>query len=231
LKVESLVFAIDDVLYDTSQQLSASRMSAVRAMREAGLPVDVETAYRKLEEIAKETGPDDTRHYDRLLERLGLKWNPEVIAAGVVAYRATSPVYLTPFPDTVPTLLKLRDDGYKLGVASKGRAVKQWQKLIQLGLEHMFHAVTISEETESETLTAETLARTLEKLKVNPSKAAFVGCSLSREIAVANRFKMVTIRIKTGTDRVVDPRVPDEKPALEISRLSDLLKILPKDNL
>ena len=102
MKVEALVFAIDDVLYDTSQQLSASRMSAVRAMREAGLPADVETAYRKLEEIAKETGPDDTKHFDRLLERLGLKWNPEVIAAGVVAYRATSPIYLNAVPGHRP---------------------------------------------------------------------------------------------------------------------------------
>lgn len=54
---------------------------------------------------------NDRRHFDRLLERLGLKWNPEVIAAGVVAYRATSPVYLTPFPDTVPTLLRFKDSG------------------------------------------------------------------------------------------------------------------------
>jgi putative hydrolase of the HAD superfamily len=224
LKVESFVFSIDDVLYDTSQQLSASRMSAVRAMREAGLPVDVETAYRTLEEIAKETGPDDTRHFDKLLERLGLKWNPEVIAAGVVAYRATSPIYLTPFHDTVPTLLKLRDTGYKLGIASKGRAVKQWQKLIQLGLEHMFHAVTIAEETGSETLTKETISRTLEKLNVEPAKAAFVGCSLLHEIAVANRSKMVTIRIKAGTNRIIAPKTPDETPAFEIVRLSDLLK-------
>jgi len=66
-------------------------MSAVRAMKAAGLPIDVETAYRKLEEIAKERGPDDTRHFDTLLERLGLKWNPEVMAAGVVAYCATAP--------------------------------------------------------------------------------------------------------------------------------------------
>jgi putative hydrolase of the HAD superfamily len=201
-------------------------MSAVMAMRSAGLPIDVETAYRKLEEIAKERGPDDTRHFDTLLERLGLKWNPEVIAAGVVAYRATSPIYLTPFPDTVPTLLKLRDAGYKLGVASKGRAVKQWQKLIQLGLEHMFHAVTISEETGSESLTPETISRTLEKLRVKPAKAAYVGCSPSHEIAVANRSKMVTIRIKTGTDRIFDPKVSSEKATFEISRLADLLKLL-----
>ena len=70
--------------------------------------------------------------------RRSFKWNPEVIAAGVVAYRATSPVYLKAFPDTVPALLKLRGEGYKLGVASEGRAVKQWQKLIQLGLEYMY---------------------------------------------------------------------------------------------
>jgi putative hydrolase of the HAD superfamily len=75
-----------------------------------------------------------------LLERLGLKWNPRVIAAGAVACRVTRPIYLAPYPDTVPMLLKLRDAGYKLGVASKGRAVKQWQKLIQLGLEHIFQA-------------------------------------------------------------------------------------------
>jgi len=229
LKVESLVFAIDDVLYDTSQQLSASRMSAVRAMKSAGLPIDVETAYRKLEEIANERGPDDTRHFDMLLERLGLKWNPEVIAAGVVEYRATSPIYLKPFPDTVPTLLKLRDDGYRLGVASKGRAVKQWQKLIQLGLEHIFHAVTISEETGSEKLTTDTLSRTLEKLgNIKPQLSVFVGSDLASEITPANAAKMVTVRLKTGAHRTSRPSVEDEKPVFEIDRLSEILGILGK---
>jgi len=195
-------------------------------MREAGLPVDVETAYRKLEEIAKETGPDDTKHFDRLLERLGLKWNLEVIAAGVVAYRATSPVYLTPFPDTVPTLLKFRDAGYKLGVASKGRAVKEWQKLIQLGLEHMFHAITISEETGSEALTRDTVFKTLEKLKVSPERSMFVASDLAFEIAVGNALDAITIRIKSGANRTSSPRGPGEKPAFEIDRLSDLFKLL-----
>jgi putative hydrolase of the HAD superfamily len=230
LKVESVVFAIDDVLYDTSQQLGASRMSAVRAMKSAGLPIDVETAYRKLEEIVDESGPDDTRHFDTLLERLGLKWNPEVIAAGVVAYRATSPIYLTPFPDTVPTLLRLRDGGLKLGVASKGRAVKQWQKLIQLGLEHIFHAVTVSEETGSDVLTSETLLRAAEKLVVQPQDSAFVGCDLQNEIAIANAANMVTVRMMTGTKRTGNPRGPGEKPAFEITRLSDLLRLVERSS-
>ena len=193
----------------------------------SAVPIDVVTSYRKLEEIANERGPDDTGHFDTLLERLGLKWNPEVIAAGVVAYRATSPIYLTSFPDTVPTLLKLRDAGYKLGVASKGRAVKQWQKLIQLGLEHMFHAVTVSEETGSEALTVETLSKTLERLgDVKPEGTAFVGCDLTREISVGNAARMITIRVRTGANRTISPRVTNEKPAFEIGKLSDLLAIV-----
>jgi putative hydrolase of the HAD superfamily len=162
-----------------------------------------------------------------LLERLGLKWNPEVIAAGVVAYRATSPVYLTPFPDAVPTLLKLRDAGYKLGIASKGRAAKQWQKLIQLGLEHIFHAVTISEETGSEKLTTDTLSRTVERLgNVKPELSVFVSCDLANEIAPANAANMITVKIKTGACRTSTRKAVEEKPAFEISKLSDILAIL-----
>jgi putative hydrolase of the HAD superfamily len=162
-----------------------------------------------------------------LLERLGFQWNPGVIAAGVVAYRATSPIYLTPFPDTAPTLLKLRDAGYKLGVASKERAVKQWQKPIQIGLTHLFHAVTISEETRSEALATETLLKTLEKLgSVEPEKAIFLACDLAHEIAIENNANIVTIRMRTGTNRASTPKKPDEKPFFEIDELSDLFDVL-----
>lgn len=56
-------------------------------MRGAGLPVDLETGLRVLEGIVEEFGPHYNRHFDKLLERLGLRWNPGIIAAGVIAYR------------------------------------------------------------------------------------------------------------------------------------------------
>ena len=87
MKMKAVVFGIDDVLYDATYQTTNARLSAVRAMIEAGLPVDVETGYRNLEGIVRELGPDSTKHFDKLMERLGLKWNPAVIAAGVVAYQ------------------------------------------------------------------------------------------------------------------------------------------------
>jgi FMN phosphatase YigB (HAD superfamily) len=105
--------------------------------------------------------------------------------------------------------------------------VKQWQKLIQLGLEYVFHAVTISEETGSEKLTTDTLSRTLERLgNVKPERSVFVGSDLANEIAPANAAKMITVRIKTGAYRTSTPKAPDEEPAFEISKLSEIFEIL-----
>jgi hypothetical protein len=51
--------------------------------------------------------------------------------------------------------------------------------LIQLRLEHIFHAVTISEETGSEKLTTDELPMKLGRLgNVKPELSVFVGCDL-----------------------------------------------------
>jgi FMN phosphatase YigB (HAD superfamily) len=122
----------------------------------------------------------------------------------------------------------IRSDFYcsEVGVASKDPAAKQWQKLIQLGLEHLFHAATVSEETGQEQFTTGALSRTLDKLAVKPEEAVFVGCDLAHEIAVANAAKMITVRIRTGADRTGSPRDAGEKPAYEIGKISEVFQIL-----
>jgi len=223
-KMKAVVLGIDDVLYDATLQSSSARLSAVKAMIEAGLPVDVETGYRKLEEIVKELGPDNTRHFDVLLERLGLEWKPSVVAAGVVAYRSTLPVFLRPYSDTVPTLLKLRDQRFKLGVASTGKSVKQWQKLISLGVQHLFDAVVISEDLKLERLTETMLQRTVENLGVHPSQTLFVGVAPDREIDIANRAGLVSVRLRKGEAKLEKTR--GSPPKYEITQLSEILNLL-----
>jgi FMN phosphatase YigB (HAD superfamily) len=75
-------------------------------------------------------------------------------------------------------------------------------------------------------MTPATLERTLEKLGVKPEKAVFVGCDLAQEIAVANTTKMTTVRMKTGPHRAVTPKGAQDKPAFDISKLSELFDIL-----
>ncbi|MEM3072525.1 MAG: HAD family hydrolase, partial [Candidatus Bathyarchaeia archaeon] len=171
--MKAVIFNIDNVLYDARFQKDAARISALRAMVEAGLPIDVENGFRVLNEVVKEYGSDYQMHFDEMLKRLGLKWNPRVIAAGVVAYRETSRAYLTPYPDTVPTIVKLRDMGLKIGVISSGNPVKQWQKLINLGVQHLCHVVTLSGEHGKNTVDEELFNLLLDQVGLKPRECLF----------------------------------------------------------
>lgn len=224
MKIRAIVFGIDDVLYDYSLHAANARLNAVRAMIDAGLPVDVETCYRKLDDVVKELGPSDAHHYDKLLERLGLNWNPEVIAAGVVAYRQTSRGYLRPYPDTVPTLLRLRDMDIKLGCASAGRSVKRWQQLINLGLQYVFHTVVISEDLGIEGFTGAVLDRALANLAAAPSETMFVGAHPDSEIRAANELGTISVRLRRGDSK--REKTTDNYAKYDIYKLSELLQLI-----
>jgi len=223
-KTKAVLFGIEDVLYDASYQTSNARLSAVRAMIQAGLPVDVETGYRKLEEIVKELGPDNTKHFDKLMERLGLKWNPAVIAAGVVAYRETYPVYLKLYPDTMPTIMALRESGFKVGCVSGGKSVKQWQKLVSLGLQHCFHTVVISEDLGLQTFSKEVVAHALKMIGVGGSEAIYVGANLKTEIPVAIEAKVDAVRLRKGDSRL--EKLVGVGPVREIEKLSEIVQLM-----
>jgi len=225
-KIKAVVFGIDDVLYDASYQTTNARLSAVRAMIEAGLPVDVETGYRTLEGIVNELGPDNTKHFDKLMERLGLKWNPAVVAAGVVAYRETGPVYLKPYPDTMPTILKLRESGIKVGCASAGKSVKQWQKLVSLGLQHCFHAVVISEDLGLETFRKEVIEQALRMLGVNTAEVIYVGANPKTEIPVAAESKIIAVRLRKGESR--SEKITEPQPVYEVEKLSEIFQLIQR---
>lgn len=224
-RLKAVIFGVDDVLYDATLQSSSARLGAVKAMIEAGLPVDVETGYRTLEEIVKTLGPDDTRHFDMLLEKLGLDWNPAVVAAGVVAYRSASPVFLRPYPDTVPTLLKLREQRHKLGVASEGKSVKQWQKLISLGLQHLFDVVVTSQDLKLDHLTEAVLKKVIDELKAQASNTLFVDVNLEK-LDIANRAGLLTVRLMKGQAKF--EKSDGSRSRFEIRTLSEVPQVLSK---
>jgi putative hydrolase of the HAD superfamily len=107
--LKAIFFDIDDTLYDSSKLTAMARMNSIKAMIDSGLPEkDENKVYKILEGIIAKFGPNYGKHYDELLRELGLKWDPKIIAAGVVAYEHTKVGYLKPFPGVIPTLLELK---------------------------------------------------------------------------------------------------------------------------
>ena len=225
-KIKAVFFDIDDTLYDSTLQAEMVRKNAIKAMIEAGLEIKEEEGLGVLNDIVKKFGSNYQNHFNELLKEFGYDENPRIIAAGIVAYHTTKSAYLVPFPDTVPTLLKLRDLGYRLGVITDGVAVKQWEKLIRLGLQHFFHTVIISGEIKREKPDVVVFNLAAKKVGCLPKEVVMVGDRLDRDILGANKAGMTTVQMVKGKYRSQTPERNGDNPDYVISGLKEILRIL-----
>jgi putative hydrolase of the HAD superfamily len=225
-RIKAVFFDVDDTLYDSTLQSDETRKNAIKAMIEAGLPVSEEEALAALNKIVKKFGSNHQNQFDELLKEFGYEHSPRIVAAGVVAYHATKIAYLVPYADTVPTLLKLRDMGYKLGVITDGLAVKQWEKLIRLGLQHFFHVVIVSSDVDGGKPDPLLFEKALEKIGCKASEALMVGDRLDKDVKGAKSVGMLTAQIMKGKYTSMLPVDASEEPDYVVSSLSDVLRIL-----
>lgn len=220
--IKSIFFDIDDTLYSSSNLASMARLNSVRAMIDAGLPEKNEDrVYEDLKIVIGKYGPNYPRHYDKLLSHMGLTPSPKIVAAGVVAYEQTKIAYLVPFPEVVPTLIKLKSN-LKLGIISNGIALKQWEKLIGLGIHHFFDLVTTSEGCGVEKPEKDIFLEAIGGLDLKPEECLMVGDRLDTDIEGGNLVGMVTVFVKKGA-RNTKPERDSQKPDYTIDSIVDLL--------
>lgn len=218
-----MLFGLNDTLYDASLQVYMARINAVRAMLEAGIPLDIESTYSTLKSVVAEYGDNFEKHFDVTLQKLGVKRTDRVIAAAIAAYHDTKFAFLRPFPETIPTLLDLRDQKYKIGVVSYGKPVKEWEKLVRLGLQHLFHNVTIKD---GDKLVPESFGEALRSLDLNAKETVFVGAKLEKEIKPANEAGVISVRIGRGEFRTEEPSSSSTIPRFEINKLSEIFYVI-----
>jgi len=221
-----IFFDIDNTLYDSTTLAGMARRNSVKSMIDAGLGMeDEERVYNSLREVIEDYGSNYPYHYDRLLDKLDIEWNPRIVAAGVVAYEHTKLGYLKPFPGVVPALLELRRK-YRLGIISNGKAVKQWEKLIGLGIHHFFDAVVTSEEVGAEKPGEGIFLQAAEKLGAKPEACLMVGDRVDMDIAGANAVGMNTLWIKKGHYSQFEPRSSEEEPHYEAESYFEIASLI-----
>ncbi|MDP7741330.1 MAG: TIGR02253 family HAD-type hydrolase [Lentisphaeria bacterium] len=223
---EAVIFDIDDTLYNSTRLSVMARANAIEAMIDAGLPVDRQSGTELLNGVIQRLGANSNRHLDELVEAAGVPPSARLVAAGIVAYHNTKPVYLRPFEETIPTLLRLRDLGYRLGVITNGMAVKQWEKLIRLGIQHFFHTAVVSETMGVEKPDPRIFTVCCERLQVEPAASVYVGNDPGTDIFGANRVGMLSIRMRKGKHADVEPEDDAHRAAHDIHRLGDLLGLI-----
>ena len=71
-----------------------------------------------------------------------------LVAAVVIAYHRIKTRMIKPFQDVIPFLTKHRKSSpdIKLGIITDGIPVKQFEKILRLGLKNFFNEIRISDE-------------------------------------------------------------------------------------
>ncbi len=193
MKVKAIFFDIDNTLYDSRAFAAQARRNSINAMREAGLKATEKEAYSALMTVIGKRTSNYDYHFNDMLKLLGAKTTPRMIAAGIAAYHNTKASIL-PFPEVTRVVLSLRDSGYKIYIASEGESLKQWDKLIRLGLDMLFHDVFVTEEV-GKKKSKDFYKTILKKLGLAAGEAVMVGDSEEKDILPAKEAGMRTVLV------------------------------------
>ena len=220
--VKHVFIDIDDTLFPTNEFAELARKKALRAMIEMGLEGSQEKLYKKLIRIIKKRGANYDHHFNELCKELKINEPARYVAAAVGAYHAAKSS-IQPYPEVPRTLMKLRENGYKLYIATNGSAVKQWDKLILLGV-HMFFEKVFVSESMGMGKSVEFFRKAIKEVGARPEECVMVGDKPSIDLYPPKKVGMRTIRATLG-GRHTKKR---GKADLEMGNFSELPKLLKK---
>ncbi|MDK2870247.1 MULTISPECIES: TIGR02253 family HAD-type hydrolase [Pyrococcus] len=228
-RIKVIFFDLDDTLVDTSKLAEVARKNAIENMIRHGMPVDFDTAYNELLELIKEYGSNFPYHFDYLLRRLDLEYNPKWVAAGVIAYHNTKFTYLREVPGARKTLLRLKKEGYMTGIITDGNPIKQWEKILRLELDDFFEHVIISDFEGVKKPHPKIFKKALKAFNVKPEEAIMVGDRLYSDIYGAKNVGMKTVWFKYGKYAELDLEYKEYADYV-ITELPQLLEVLEREN-
>jgi len=222
--IRGVLFDLDDTLYNSSSFATRARKEALRAMIDAGLDSTEEDAQKVLNKIIEQKGSNYGMHFNDLVKAIMGNYDPKIVTMGIITYHNVKFALLRPYSDTIKTLVDLKSMGLTLGILTDGVTIKQWEKLIRLGIHPFFDEVVTSEEYGLGKPNVEFFNYGLKKIKLKPEEVIYVGDRVDKDIMPAKSVGMHTIRILQGKYS----ETPDEVSDYKIKSISELSKIIEK---
>ncbi len=228
MRIKAVVFDLDDTLYDcTGSLIEASRRRAAKAMVEAGLPCTEEEVYQLQKDLAEKHGP-----YHLVFNEIVNKYHAdnELVNIAYKAYNSSEVSEIKLFPDVIPTLIELKDKGYKLFLLTVGIHERQEKKIQILKLKPYFDEIVINDQ-EVGPLMEDCIRDLLERHAVSFREAVMVGDKVRDELRIAKSLGMVTVQMLHGRFKN-EPSINDyDKPDYKTKRIFQIPTILQLNNM
>jgi len=231
-------FDLDDCLFDSTGLSQRARIKGIDVMLSLGLKIDRQKALILIQEIVAEYGSNSSKHYDYFIRRLNLyenyaiSFNEQVryITAAVMAYHNQKIKHIQLYDDVLKSLEKLKKSSIKTAIITDGIPIKQYEKILRLGIDDLIDLVVISDEIGIRKPNPELFSYCLKKFKVKGHETIYVGDNIYKDIIPANFNKIHSVYIHRGgkyDTHITGETISEEnKPDHEISRLDELFNII-----
>ena len=220
---EAVLFDLDNTLVDFMKMKQRCSEAAIRAMVEAGLPLDEEKATAKLFEMYGKVGIENQKIFEKFLKAEMGDVDFKILAAGIAAYRRIKAGHLVPYAHVRDTLVKLKGRGLKLGIVSDAPKLQAWLRLAEMNLMEFFDVVIALEDTGELKPSELPFKAALQKLELDASNILFVGDNPERDIKGAKAIGMRTALAKYG-----QCTKGKDKADFELESFRELLEIVGK---
>ncbi len=232
--LRAIFFDIDDTLFSTTAFVERARGNAIQAMLNRGLKANKSDLLLELQSVVQEFGSNDTRHYNRLLQRLPLEATQGcntvlLVMAGVMAYHETKWKELRLREEAVSLLQGLSQIDLRLGVITAGLRAKQMEKILRLGIDSWVDSnlIFITDEMGIAKSNSKLYLECAARAGVSPESCLHIGDHPFRDMDTAQEAGFQTIWHR-GSGKYADLREP--RPADQaVTCLKDIPRMLKKE--
>ena len=237
-------FDLDDCLFDSTGLSDRARLKGINAMIDLGLKIDKQNAIKMITEVVKEYGSNSSNHYNYFIRRFNRLENVrekipyslqfKYISAAVMAYHKEKIDSIKLYDDVKPCLNKLREMGLKSAIISDGLPIKQYEKILRLGIDDLIDLTTISDEIGVRKPNPKLFEFCLKKFNIKGSETIYIGDRLEKDIIPAKLCNIHSILIHRGgkydTYKTGNKFPEGIKPDYEISNLNEIFNIIDEIN-
>ena len=195
--IKAILFDLDNTLIDFMTFKQKSCEAAIDAMLAAGLNLKREEALKILLELYGKHGIEEQHIFEKFLNKAKGKVDYRVVAKGVLAYRKAKDAYLKPYPNTIPTLIQLKQK-YKLAIISDAPRLNAWMRLVSMNLDDFFDIVITAGDVRKTKVHAAPFKAALNALKLKPEEALMVGDRIQRDVNTAKSLGINTCYARYG---------------------------------
>lgn len=222
--IKAVVFDLDDTLISEKEYIkSGFKVISKKISKEYSL--DTQEVYRLITDLFNESAKNV---FNRLLDKLNIKYNDEYIKELIHEYRGHMP-QIRLYEDAKDILEYLYNTDLKLGIITDGYAVTQRNKLKVLDIEKNFDCIVVTDELGREFWKPHQKPYDIVKnqLCLEYEEMVYVGDNITKDFVTANKLGMTTVFIGREEGVYFNIQKEDEyKAKYSIGNLKELVKVL-----